>query len=104
MFKSGPYVSGKTSTFSLDKLFDGKKGKRISLSSSADSGSRTTSRAGSIKRKLFKRNNDNKDKDSKSARYRQRNESVSTGTGELNNFFLIHNYIMHCFGYVGIFL
>lgn len=68
------------SSYSIDKCIDGlKQGKRISLSSSADSGSRTTSRSGSIKKRFFKRS-ELREKE-KLARERKRLESTSTGTG-----------------------
>ncbi|XP_053407871.1 uncharacterized protein LOC123546334 isoform X3 [Mercenaria mercenaria] len=72
-------LSGKSSTISLDKCLEAnKQGKRISLSSSADSGSRNTSRSGSIKKRFFKRS-DMREKE-KVARERRRLESTSTGT------------------------
>ncbi|KAL4231822.1 hypothetical protein ACF0H5_009398 [Mactra antiquata] len=49
-------LSSKGSVYSLENILEGsKKGKRISLSSSADSGSKATSRSGSIKKRFFKR-------------------------------------------------
>ena len=74
-------LSGKSSTISLDKCLEAnKQGKRISLSSSADSGSRNTSRSGSIKKRFFKRS-ELREKE-KITRERRRLESTSTGTGK----------------------
>lgn len=76
-------LSGKMSTFSLDQCLEAnRQGKRISLSSSADSGSRNTSRSGSIKKRLFKRN-EVREKEKATSRERRRLESTSTGTGTL---------------------
>lgn len=74
-------LSGYNSTFSLDKCLEAGR-KRISLSSSADSGSRNASRSGSIKKRFFKKS-EVREKE-KAARERRRLESTSTGgTGML---------------------